>query len=75
MTASFCGGATVTVSALLSGPAFGSAQAGSTGSAIAWPAAPGLVDEEAVAELGIVPVRVEQGVGPVGLGQFRIGDR
>ncbi|MGX1784940.1 hypothetical protein ACWIGF_27885 [Streptomyces diastaticus] len=36
---------------------------------------PGLVDEEAVAELEIVAVGVEQGVGPVGLGQFRVGDR
>ncbi|MEL5956870.1 hypothetical protein AADR41_19200 [Streptomyces sp. CLV115] len=36
---------------------------------------PGLVKKEAVAELGIVAMRVEQGVGPVCLGELRIGDR
>ncbi|MGF3140946.1 hypothetical protein [Streptomyces diastaticus] len=36
---------------------------------------PGLVNEEAVAELGIVAVGLEHGVGPVGIGQFRVGDR
>ena len=30
--------------------------------------------EEPIAELGIVTVRVEQGVGPIGLDQFRLGD-
>lgn len=35
----------------------------------------GLVEEEPVAELGIVAVRVEQRVGPVCLGHLGIGDR
>src|SRR5690625_3045413 len=35
----------------------------------------GFVGEVAVAELRVLPVGVEQGVGPVGLGQFGIGDR
>jgi hypothetical protein len=35
----------------------------------------GLVEKDAVPELGIVAVRVEQGVGPVCLGGLGIGDR
>lgn len=35
----------------------------------------GLVHQEAVAELRVVAVRVEQRVGPVCLGQFGVGDR
>jgi len=33
------------------------------------------VEEESVAELGVVAVGVGQGVGPVGRGQFGVGDR
>src|SRR5699024_9104422 len=35
----------------------------------------GFIGEVAVAELGVLPVGVEQGVGAVCLGEFGIGDR
>ncbi|GAA2963953.1 hypothetical protein GCM10010518_58200 [Kitasatospora cinereorecta] len=35
---------------------------------------PGLVEKEAVTELGIVAMRVEQGVGPVCLGELGTGE-
>lgn len=35
----------------------------------------GLIDQEAIAELRIISVSIEQGVGAVGLNEFGIGDR
>lgn len=35
----------------------------------------GLINQEAIAELGIISVSVEQGVGPIRLGEFGVGDR